>query len=85
LVYLGTISYGLYLFHRPIARAVVDLGLGGNLAALALIATASVAIAAISYRYVELPVLGLKRRATPAVHHHAAADAVPAMRQPAAG
>ena len=69
LVYIGTISYGLYLFHRPIARAFVDLGIGGDLGALALIAGASIAIAATSYRYVERPVLRFKRHAAPAVRH----------------
>jgi peptidoglycan/LPS O-acetylase OafA/YrhL len=65
LAYLGAISYGLYLYHYIVyhyfddyvARAGLVPGLGYDLAKVA----TSVAIAAVSYRLVELPVLSLKR------------------------
>ena len=62
LVAIGTVSYGVYLYHRPIARIFVDNGLGGQLAAAAAIATISLILAWLSYRYVERPALRLKSR-----------------------
>jgi peptidoglycan/LPS O-acetylase OafA/YrhL len=61
LVYVGTISYGLYLFHRPIARVFVDSGAGGELLAVLAIVALSFAMAWTSYRFVERPALRLKR------------------------
>jgi peptidoglycan/LPS O-acetylase OafA/YrhL len=51
---LGRISYGLYLWHLPIF-ALVGWKFG---------LPASIAVALLSYRYVELPFLRRKRRAT---------------------
>jgi peptidoglycan/LPS O-acetylase OafA/YrhL len=59
---VGRISYGLYLWHYPIFFALahdVGLSLGST---LALGAPLSLAAAAASYRWVELPALRLKAR-----------------------
>jgi peptidoglycan/LPS O-acetylase OafA/YrhL len=59
LVYVGTISYGLYLFHRPIMRigTTVDVAWPVGFLAMALL---SLGAAWLSYRYVERPFLRLK-------------------------
>jgi peptidoglycan/LPS O-acetylase OafA/YrhL len=70
LVYLGKISYGLYVFHYlwlGLARhASAHLGFGGGLAgqalAMALALPATVATAMVSYRCLESPFLRLKNR-----------------------
>jgi peptidoglycan/LPS O-acetylase OafA/YrhL len=62
IVAIGVVSYGLYLYHRPIARIFVDNGLVGQLTAAAAIATISLILAWLSYRYVERPALRLKSR-----------------------
>lgn len=68
LAWLGMISYGIYLYHQPIAQALnggVRSG-GHPLGRLALLAPATAAIAiaaaALSYYIVERPVLRLKER-----------------------
>lgn len=54
--YLGDISYSLYLWHWPLIVFYVYLaGRTPNLAAAALLAGASVLLAALSYRFVEQP------------------------------
>jgi peptidoglycan/LPS O-acetylase OafA/YrhL len=64
---LGLMSYGLYLYHLPIlrlflgtARAHGFLGKGYEIKALSIVA--AVAVAALSWRYLERPILALKRR-----------------------
>lgn len=56
---LGTISYGLYIWHNPIIHS-------GNISgwpmAGAVTVPLSIAVATLSYRYIELPFLHLKRR-----------------------
>ena len=56
---LGTVSYGLYLWHVPVILSFTRLGVlpGGDLLALALILPVSLAIATASWRWVERPVL----------------------------
>ena len=60
LVFTGSISYGLYLWHYPIYRALGALELG-RFAVFALGVPASFAIAALSYRFLERPILNLAR------------------------
>jgi peptidoglycan/LPS O-acetylase OafA/YrhL len=66
-VWLGTISYGLYVFHAP-ALALTERLLRGSTPTpafdwrIALALTLTILCAALSYRYVELPFLKLKRR-----------------------
>lgn len=60
LVYLGAISYSIYLWHYPIARVLrnqVD-----PVTMIVIVTVASVAIAALSYEYVEKPLMALRRR-----------------------
>lgn len=61
LTYLGRISYGLYLYHFPLAALFYVAGFGstGNL----LLTTAiSIPLAALSWRYVERPILNVSNR-----------------------
>jgi peptidoglycan/LPS O-acetylase OafA/YrhL len=71
LVYLGTISYGLYLYHLPVMFAIDALfrklyGHGFGLSRPLLLAmielTVSIMVAAVSWRLIEKPILGLKTR-----------------------
>ena len=65
--YLGTISYGLYVFHFPfqslVAKALPDLPTAVQVSVQL---TATVVVAALSYKLWEAPVLGLKERWFPA-------------------
>ena len=69
LVWLGEISFGLYLWHFPVVR-VLDHLLGaqlesviGSLAALGLYLAITIPLAAISYYLVERPVMGWGKHA----------------------
>ena len=72
LVYLGTISYGLYLYHIPVLFAVEavfrKLGSGHSFDASRpmfrsiIELTVSITVASLSWRFIEKPVLGLKSR-----------------------
>lgn len=72
LVYLGTISYGLYLYHIPVRFAVEavfrTLGSGHSFDASRPLfrsiieLTFSITVASLSWRFIEKPVLGLKGR-----------------------
>jgi peptidoglycan/LPS O-acetylase OafA/YrhL len=65
LVWVGGISYGLYLWHLPVYGAVFKFGGAFPYPVQAVIAVAlSLAIAALSYRLVEKRFLRLKRRAS---------------------
>jgi peptidoglycan/LPS O-acetylase OafA/YrhL len=77
LLYLGQISYGLYVFHRfaldlvfKHLRWVVDLGPAGRVVAAF---SLTIALAALSYRYLEKPFLRLKSRFA-VVHRDAKVD-----------
>ncbi|AMS39315.1 MULTISPECIES: acyltransferase family protein [Aminobacter] len=63
LVYLGSISYGIYLWHYPIVRAVRENTdpVSGTFVVVVL----SIGAATLSYRFVEKPLLA--RRSRPAV------------------
>jgi peptidoglycan/LPS O-acetylase OafA/YrhL len=62
LAYLGIISYGLYLWHRPLMRAFTDSGLGGVPWAVAVMFALSIGLAFLSRRFIEDPFLALKNR-----------------------
>lgn len=64
---LGEISYGLYLYHFPLLFFAVEiwhgLGFSGQLLKVRLLAIlVTVPLAALSWRFIERPLLGLKRR-----------------------
>lgn len=61
LVWVGVRSYGVYIYNYPIAALVGLVGLP-HPAILAVEAVASVAAAAVSYRWIELPALRAKDR-----------------------
>ena len=62
LAYVGLISYGLYLWHRPLMRVFTDSGLGGVPWAVVLMFAISLGLAFVSRRFVEDPFLALKDR-----------------------
>jgi peptidoglycan/LPS O-acetylase OafA/YrhL len=79
LVYLGRISYGLYIFHslvfylllereKPaLVRGMATLGVSPNylpLGSTLLVLAVTIAVAALSYRFFEMPFLRLKQRFT---------------------
>ena len=79
---LGRISYGIYMYH-PIAVTIVIIGLGGittargagfALTAYASGITATIALAAVSYRFFERPILKQKLRASSLVTGDLAAE-----------
>ena len=55
LVWIGDRSYSIYLWHWPILILGDSYGLTNNPAAVVLLVAMSVALAAISYRFIELP------------------------------
>jgi peptidoglycan/LPS O-acetylase OafA/YrhL len=60
--YVGTISYGIYLLHMlnvNVARRIVPGG--SRLATFALAFPATIAVAALSFRYFERPIMNLRR------------------------
>ena len=69
--YLGRISYGVYLWHLPIALALATQLPSDSLPLLALTCVLSVSIAAVSYHWVERPILNRWRftRSMPAGAH----------------
>ncbi len=76
-VYLGSISYGIYLWHDPLSwlASEYDAALGFR---ILIIGGGGIALAAISYRYLERPALALKQRI--AVDGGTAARKIPAVR-----
>lgn len=62
-VYVGRISYGVYLWHYPIVIALLREGPDWSpWVRLAIVAPGGIALAAVSYRYVESPFLRWKDR-----------------------
>ncbi len=61
LVWLGSISYGLYLWHWVVYRVVADIG-GTGIDIAIYGSLASILLATISYYFVEKPVLRVKER-----------------------
>ena len=60
---LGDISYGLYLFSFPIQQLLIYLELSHDLINFIILSTTfSVALSAISWRFVEKPFLNLKHK-----------------------
>lgn len=87
-VLIGLASYSVFLIHDPLLRALRGWGLtlpgaGGFIVNLALIAGASIAIAAIVYRYVERPALARKHGWRPAEVAGLGSSAPPAPASPA--
>ena len=66
LMYLGKISFGLYVLHKPIPALLDMLGLPIDqfppLLSFVLYAGIAVAIASLSWKFFEAPINGLKRR-----------------------
>ena len=66
LVYLGTISYGIYLYHWPIlqlcVRSAGRMEVGGFPLDWIVVPALSVAVAAASWHFIERPILQLKER-----------------------
>jgi peptidoglycan/LPS O-acetylase OafA/YrhL len=66
LVYLGTISYGIYLYHYPIFRIIdmlnTSLGVAPVVAVCAADCIVTLGIAMASWHLIELPILRLKDR-----------------------
>jgi peptidoglycan/LPS O-acetylase OafA/YrhL len=63
--WLGLIAYGAYLAHFPIVHQLVDHGVGDNsfgewFLASALALAGSIALGALSYYFLEKPILRLK-------------------------
>jgi peptidoglycan/LPS O-acetylase OafA/YrhL len=86
-VYLGLISYGVYLYHDAVIRQLTEStdlpGVGLRLAANVVVGVAgAVVLASLSYYAVERPALRLKRHfplRTPAARGEAVAEPAPAV------
>jgi peptidoglycan/LPS O-acetylase OafA/YrhL len=63
-IYVGSISYGIYLWHWPLLKIAED-GSNNLLAKLIIGACCSSALAAFSHHYIEQPFRRLKRRLAP--------------------
>ncbi|GIX23386.1 MAG: hypothetical protein KatS3mg122_0617 [Caldimonas sp.] len=66
LAYVGTVSYGIYLLHMFVVhvtrRVLIDIGAMDNHLLFLLSLAGAVAVASLSYRYFERPLLQLKDR-----------------------
>ena len=60
IVWVGTISYGLYLWHYPIYRAMFELGYS-SLTVITVGSLATFVVASFSYYVMEKPILKLKK------------------------
>lgn len=77
LVFIGLMSYSLYLWHLPIAAAAIP---AFRLVSVPVRIACAFVVAYLSYRLVEVPFLRRRRRAAPAAP---AAPATPAVAEPA--
>lgn len=59
LIYIGKISYGLYLYHMPLLTFLGELGFR-SWTRLAIIGPITLAVSMLSYKYLESPFLNLK-------------------------
>jgi len=62
LAWVGIVSYGLYLWHRPIMKAFTGSGMGGIAWSVVVMFALSIGIAWLSRRFVEQPFLRMKNR-----------------------
>lgn len=82
LVYIGRRSYGLYLYHFPIL-VILESHLHARRAVVTLVMLAvTMVLAELSYRFVELPLLRLKKRFSPMQGAFANSGPVLAEQQP---
>jgi peptidoglycan/LPS O-acetylase OafA/YrhL len=63
IVFIGVLSYGIYLWHGPLMRIVQNFG-EHSFSYRAIAAVTAVVVAAISHRYLEVPVRSWARRRT---------------------
>jgi peptidoglycan/LPS O-acetylase OafA/YrhL len=66
LIWIGTISYGLYLWHYPIYRVLQSIGMN-EMMVFSIGSPLALLIAAFSYRYLETPILKQKKHFTTAI------------------
>jgi peptidoglycan/LPS O-acetylase OafA/YrhL len=82
----GRYSYGLYLYHFPLTVlfyptkayfiSLTHSGAWGRIIYLVIVLTANLAIAALSFHYLEAPIMRLKSHFRPASRQHAAPQSV---------
>jgi peptidoglycan/LPS O-acetylase OafA/YrhL len=75
--FLGLVSYSLFLWHEPVVwwmriHGLTFSGVAGFGINIVVIGSITVALAALTYRFVELPALKRKKRASPQVDSHVA-------------
>jgi peptidoglycan/LPS O-acetylase OafA/YrhL len=68
LVYLGSISYGIYLWHDPLSWIAYEWG-ASPMTRIMVIAGGGIILAAASHRYVESPALALKAKLPRSLAH----------------
>lgn len=81
-IWLGTVSYSLYLFHPTVVHLLDKTGIGGA-PYVALSLGASIAVAACVYRWVERPIMLIARRLTSVNVNLAAVQSVGRVRRDA--
>lgn len=61
LVRKNDVSYGIYIYHIPVINLMMYYGVMGRGRDVAFVAVASIALAALSWRFVERPAIGWKK------------------------